>query len=82
MVFSAFIFVSLFLPLVLMVNRFLPIAFSNVFLLIVSILFYYFGEQLFTIILLVSIIWNYLFGILYLKLTTLRWNIRYLLWVF
>lgn len=64
MIFSSFLFLFLFLPLVLGINRFLPLKVSNVFLLIASLLFYYTGEGTLTLLLVFSILWNYLFGIL------------------
>ena len=64
MIFSSFLFLFLFLPVVLVVNRFLPLKVSNVFLLIASLLFYFTGEGTLTILLIASILWNYLFGLL------------------
>ena len=65
MVFSSFLFLFLFLPIVLFINRLLPLKVSNVFLLFVSLLFYYMGEQQLTVLLVGSIIWNYVFGLLF-----------------
>lgn len=62
MVFSSFLFLFLFLPVVLIINRLLPLRWSNVFLLIVSLLFYFVGEGKLTILLALSILWNYVFG--------------------
>ena len=64
MIFSSFLFLFLFLPVVLVVNRFLPLKVSNVFLLIASLLFYFTGEGTLTILLVASILWNYFFGLL------------------
>lgn len=64
MVFSSFQFLFLFLPIVLLVNRFLPLKVSNVFLLVTSLLFYYIGEGYLVLILVGSILWNYVAGIL------------------
>lgn len=61
MVFSSFTFLLLFLPFTVLVNFLLPKKASNVFLLITSLIFYYYGEKQLTILLICSIIWNYLF---------------------
>ncbi len=63
MVFSSFLFLFVFLPLVLIINHFLPIRASNVFLLVMSLAFYAFGEGSLVLILVISILWNYIFGI-------------------
>lgn len=64
MVFSSFTFLFLFLPITLLINYVLPKKFSNVFLLIVSLLFYYYGEKGLTILLLLSICWNFVFALI------------------
>lgn len=64
MVFSSFLFLFLFLPLVVVINRHLPIKYSNLFLLLASLLFYFAGEGLLVFILIGSIAWNYIFGLL------------------
>lgn len=64
MIFSSFLFLFLFLPVVLIVNRFLPLKVSNVFLFIASLLFYFVGEGTLTLLLIASILWNYSFGLL------------------
>lgn len=64
MIFSSFLFLFLFLPAVLVVNRFLPLKVSNVFLLVASLLFYFAGEGTLTLLLIASILWNYCFGLL------------------
>lgn len=64
MVFSSFQFLFFFLPFVLLVNAFLPVRASNVFLLLASLVFYFVGEGLLTILLISSILWNYSFGLL------------------
>jgi len=62
MVFSSFTFLFLFLPLVLVINRWLPVFWSNIFLLLASLLFYYLGEGSLVMLLVGSITWNYSFG--------------------
>lgn len=64
MIFSSFQFLFLFLPLILLFNYFLPIKSSNLFLLVVSVFFYFVGEGALTIVFISSIIWNYIIGIL------------------
>jgi alginate O-acetyltransferase complex protein AlgI len=64
MIFSSFQFLFLFLPLVLLFNYFLPIKSSNIFLLVVSVFFYFVGEGALTVVFISSIIWNYIIGIL------------------
>ncbi|MEM1218823.1 MAG: MBOAT family O-acyltransferase [Bacteroidota bacterium] len=62
MVFSSFTFLFLFLPLVLVINRWLPLFWSNLFLLVASLFFYYLGEGSLVLLLVGSITWNYGFG--------------------
>ncbi len=64
MVFSSSIFLFLFLPLVLAGNYILKIEYRNVFLLVASLVFYAWGEPKFVIIIIVSILINYLFALL------------------
>lgn len=64
MLFSSMIFLWLFLPFVLIINLFLPIKFSNLFLLAMSVLFYAWGEQDYIWVLLVSLLVNYGGGLL------------------
>lgn len=63
MLFNSFIFLSFFLPFVLVFNSFLKTKWSNYFLLLSSLFFYYWGEPQLIIILILSIIWNYLIGV-------------------
>lgn len=53
------IFLWLFLPFVLIINIVLPVKFSNLFLLVMSLIFYAWGEQEYIWVLLVSLIVNY-----------------------
>jgi alginate O-acetyltransferase complex protein AlgI len=62
MVFSSLTFVFLFLPLTLGIYFILPLRWRNVFLLAASLLFYAWGEVNYTLVMLASIIGNYLFG--------------------
>ena len=64
MLFNSPIFLFLFLPLVLLVNPLLRTKASNYFLLLASLAFYFYGERWVTLLLIVSIVWNYAFGLL------------------
>lgn len=80
MVFSSLVFLFLFLPVVLAVYVLLPfIVLRNLFLLAASLFFYAWGEQSFVIVLVGSIIVNYLFGLAIDRLkghgTSARWMV-------
>jgi len=60
MLFSSTIFLFLFLPVVLLGHLLLPRSLRNIFLLLVSLFFYAWGETIYTAIMLVSITGNYL----------------------
>lgn len=62
MIFSSTIFLFGFLPCVLICYFFLPFRLKNIFLLISSLFFYAWGELGYTMLMVVSIIWNYLLG--------------------
>lgn len=64
MVFSSTVFLFLFLPLTLAGYYLLDPKFKNIFLLIVSLFFYAWGEPKFVFIMIFSIFMNYLFGLL------------------
>ncbi|MFH2122661.1 MAG: MBOAT family O-acyltransferase [Pseudomonadota bacterium] len=64
MVFSSTIFLFLFLPLVLLAYLVLGRKLRNIVLLIASLAFYAWGENIFVLLMLVSILLNYSFGIL------------------
>lgn len=64
MAFTSYHFLFLFLPLVLVVNKFLSVKASNLFLLFASLLFYTLGEGQLVLLLIISIFWNYLVGLL------------------
>jgi len=64
MIFSTTIFLFLFLPVVIILYFILGKKFQNLFLFGASLLFYSWGEGAFVLILLASIVVNYLFGIL------------------
>ncbi|HHU91057.1 MAG TPA: hypothetical protein GXZ22_08405 [Clostridiaceae bacterium] len=65
MLFSSLIFLFLFLPLVLTGYYILPgTRYKNIFLLLVSIFFYAWGEPVYILLLPASILINYAFGFL------------------
>jgi len=62
MVFSSISFLYFFLPFVLIFYFIIPNKYKNIILLIFSLLFYFYGEPRFILILLFSCIFNYYFG--------------------
>ena len=64
MVFSSITFLFYFLPIVLGIYYIVPNKLKNIVLLLASIVFYFYGEPKYVLIMLVSIICTYLFGIL------------------
>lgn len=64
MVFSSTIFLFYFLPIVLIVNLMLPRRFKNSWLLLMSMLFYAWGEPKYLLIMIVNILLNYTLAIL------------------
>ena len=64
MVFSSLVFLFLFLPIVLALYYLTPKRFRNVTLFAVDLVFYALGEPVFVILMMVSIIINYIAGIL------------------
>lgn len=72
MLFSSMIFLWLFLPIVLMVSRFLKIKYQNVFLLTASLFFYAWGEPKYVFLMLLSIFLNWGCGILLTKISYKR----------
>ena len=77
MVFSSAVFLFVFLPIVLIIYYLLPkLKYKNVFLLIVSLVFYGYGEHKFVFIMILSIFINYLLGFIveYAKKYSLRYR--------
>lgn len=62
MVFSTIIFLCVFLPIVIIGYYLVPKPAKNMFLLICSLFFYAWGEPVYVLIMLASIVYNYLFG--------------------
>lgn len=64
MVFSNSVFLFLFLPIALIVYYIprIPISIKNIWLLLVSLVFYAWGEPIYILLMILSIIANYLFG--------------------
>lgn len=69
MVFSSPLFLLFFLPVVLISYFFIPHKLRNLFLLLVSLFFYTWGEGVYVCLMLLVIIANYYFGISFLKVT-------------
>ena len=64
MVFSSITFLLFFIPVVLTVFYILPAAGRNIFLLAASLFFYAWGEPVYVLLMLASILMNYSFGLL------------------
>jgi len=64
MLFTSEIFIFLFLPVTLIINLLLGERYRNIFLLSASLFFYAWGEPIFVLCMIISIIANYSFGIL------------------
>ncbi|KQO15375.1 MBOAT family O-acyltransferase [Paenibacillus sp. Leaf72] len=64
MVFSSSVFLFCFLPLVLLIYYLLKIEYRNLFLLAASLFFYAWGEPRFVLVIILSILINYIFGLL------------------
>ncbi|MGC3991081.1 MAG: MBOAT family O-acyltransferase [Chthoniobacteraceae bacterium] len=64
MVFSSTVFLFLFLPVVLLVYFALPKGMRNAWLLVASLFFYVWGEKEYSLVMIGSLVANYLFGLL------------------
>jgi len=64
MVFSSTVFLFLFLPVVLLVYFALPKVMRNAWLLVASLFFYVWGEKEYSLVMIGSLVANYLFGLL------------------
>lgn len=62
MLFSSTIFLMIFLPAVILVYFLLKVEYRNLFLLLASLFFYAWGEPRFVLVIVLSIVINYLFG--------------------
>lgn len=63
MVFSSIIFLFVFLPIVLIFYYMIHPKLRNIFLLLASLFFYYWGEPKFVLVMILSIVWNYISGL-------------------
>ena len=64
MVFNSLIFIFCFLPISVLLYRFLPSQFlKNIVLFVLSLLFYAWNEPYYVLLLLLSIAWNYISGL-------------------
>lgn len=64
MLFSSITFLYYFLPIVLIAYFVVPKKYKNLVLLIFSLVFYFYGEGIYTLILILSCVINYFIGIL------------------
>lgn len=65
MVFSSLTFISVFLPIVFLIYTIVPgKQLKNIILLIASLLFYAYGEPVYVLLMIASILLNYIFGLL------------------
>ena len=63
MLFSSFVFLSIFLPVLLALYYFSDKKYRNPILLVFSLLFYGWGEPVLLSVMLLSILWNYLIAL-------------------
>jgi len=63
MVFSSFVFLLAFLPIVLLLYYLCPARLRNLVLLVFSLVFYAWGEPVYVILMVLSILFNYVSGI-------------------
>ena len=63
MVFSSLNFLLIFLPIVLLLHSVLPFKYKNIVLLAASIIFYAWGEPVYVILMILSIGFNYMSGL-------------------
>lgn len=64
MVFSSLTFIYYFLPIVLLFYFIMPSKYKNLILLLFSLIFYFYGEQGYVLLLIMSCLLNYIFGII------------------
>ena len=64
MLFNSLIFICIFLPIVLLVYYILPAKAKNIFLMLASLFFYYWGGTKYTLILVAMTVANYILGLL------------------
>ena len=64
MVFSSITFLFYFLPIVLVIYYLVPFKAKNIILMISSLVFYFYGEPIYTLLMIFSIIYSYIFGLL------------------
>ena len=64
MIFSSITFLFYFLPIVLLIYYLSPKKYKNIVLLISSLIFYFYGEPKYTLLMIFSIVSTYIFGIL------------------
>lgn len=67
LIFSTLLFIFLFLAVVLLIYYCIPRKYRNIYLFVVSLLFYGYGEPVFVLLMIFSITVNYIYGILIFK---------------
>ncbi len=72
MVFSSLVFLLIFLPVVIIVNFLLPGRYRNFFLLIANLFFYAYGEPVYVLLMLASILVNYIAALLLDRCSSLK----------
>lgn len=63
MIFSSVFFIFMFLPMTLLAYFLVPQAFKNVVILIASLIFYAWGEPVYILLMIFSIVYNYVCGL-------------------
>lgn len=64
MVFSSLVFISVFLPIVFLLYTVIPgRKFKNALLIIASLVFYAYGEPVYVLVMIASVLFNYMFGL-------------------
>jgi len=74
MIFSSTFFICVFLPITLILYYILPWRFKNLLLLIASLIFYAWGEPVYVLLMMFSIVFNYMAGIQMGDLKGKRWR--------
>lgn len=64
MVFSSISFLFYFLPITLLIYYIFPNKFKNIVLLVASMAFYFYGEPIYLVLMIISIFFTYIYGIL------------------
>ena len=79
MLFSSISFLYYFLPIVLIIYFLVPFKFKNVILLIASLVFYFYGEPVYTLLMLATTLSAYIHGLLIDRFKDTKWS-KIFLW--